>query len=109
MIVLGAIAPMIEGSGLPVLGILLTKILFTLMKPDLEVVREDADYYCTLMGILSVVMGLAVVFEKTVFGITGENITLKMRETLYESIIKKHIGFFDDRDNSPGILTTVLA
>jgi len=39
----------------------------------------------------------------------GENITLKMRYNLYKSIIHKHIGFFDLRENSPGILTAVLA
>ena len=45
----------------------------------------------------------------SVFGYIGENITLAMRVNLYSAIIKKHIGFFDKRDNSPGVLTTNLA
>ncbi len=47
--------------------------------------------------------------QKFLFGIVGENITLNMRFELYRGILKKHIGFFDQRENSPGVLTSVLA
>jgi hypothetical protein len=43
------------------------------------------------------------------FGIVGENITLNIRHMLYQSIVKKNIGWFDQRDNAPGVLTSVLA
>ena len=39
----------------------------------------------------------------------GENITLNVRHTLYNSIVKKSIGWFDRRENAAGVLTTVLA
>ena len=34
---------------------------------------------------------------------------MHMRRNLYEAMIKKSVGWFDARDNSPGILTSVLA
>ena len=32
-----------------------------------------------------------------------------MKRALYAAIVKKNIGWFDTRDNAPGILTSVLA
>jgi hypothetical protein len=34
---------------------------------------------------------------------------MNMREGLYRAIVKKNIGWFDKRDNAPGILTSTLA
>lgn len=39
----------------------------------------------------------------------AENITLNMRSNLYRAIVKKDIGWFDNRENAPGVLTNVLA
>ena len=47
--------------------------------------------------------------QKFLFGIIGENITINVRQKLYAAIIKKNIGFFDNRDNAPGVLNSVLA
>jgi ATP-binding cassette subfamily B (MDR/TAP) protein 1 len=34
---------------------------------------------------------------------------MAMRERLYRGFLTKHIGWFDNRDNAPGILTSALA
>jgi len=47
--------------------------------------------------------------QKFLFGIIGENITLNIREKLYGALIKKNIGWFDLRENAPGVLNSVLA
>ena len=39
----------------------------------------------------------------------SENITGKVRQDLYESILRKDIGWHDHRDNSAGIMTGTLA
>ena len=43
------------------------------------------------------------------FGVIGENVTLKMRMDLYGSILSKHIGWFDDKDHTPGVLSSTMA
>ena len=35
--------------------------------------------------------------------------TLKVRKQLYESILLKHMGWFDDKENSPGVLSATMA
>jgi len=47
--------------------------------------------------------------NKYFFGVLGENVTLKIRQDLYESIIRKNIGWFDRYENSPAILTSAMA
>ena len=47
--------------------------------------------------------------QKFSFGIIGENVTTNIRKHLYIKIIEKHQGWFDFRDNSPGVLTSALA
>lgn len=32
-----------------------------------------------------------------------------MRKSLYQSILKKHIGWFDDKENTPGVLSSTMA
>jgi ABC-type multidrug transport system fused ATPase/permease subunit len=43
------------------------------------------------------------------FGVIGENVTLIMRKALYSSILSKNIGWFDNKDNSPGQLSSTMA
>jgi len=43
------------------------------------------------------------------FGKISGNLTLVIREKLYDSFLRKNIGWFDDRENSPGVLTGILS
>ena len=47
--------------------------------------------------------------QKFAFGVVGENITKHIRKALYSSLLKKNIGWFDLKDNAPGVLTSALA
>ena len=79
------------------------------METDLEQMRKDADFWILWMFIASLISLCTAFVQKFSFGIVGENITINMRHRLYEAILKKSIGWFDLRDNSAGVLTSVLA
>ena len=72
--------------------------------------RKGADewwpFYLFIASLVSFFTGFTKIYS---FGVVGENITLNMRRALYAAIVKKNIGWFDARDNAPGILTSVLA
>ena len=34
--------------------------------------------------------------------------TLKLRIKLFEAILRKHVGWFDNKDRAPGVLTNIL-
>jgi len=43
------------------------------------------------------------------FGRLGEGITYKVRVVLYKTILQKHIGWFDDKENGTSVLTSAMA
>lgn len=43
------------------------------------------------------------------FGIGGENLTLALRVKLFDAFLHKNIGWFDNKNRAPGILTHMLA
>jgi ATP-binding cassette subfamily B (MDR/TAP) protein 1 len=42
------------------------------------------------------------------FGYGAENLTHKFRLMLFESILYKHIGWFDNKDRAPGVLGNII-
>jgi ABC-type multidrug transport system fused ATPase/permease subunit len=46
--------------------------------------------------------------QKIAFGYGAENLTHKFRLMLFESILYKHIGWFDNKDRAPGVLGSII-
>lgn len=70
---------------------------------------KDSHFWALMMFICAIagcITGFSKIFG---FGLVGENVTLNMRSKLYQAITKKDMGWFDTRENAPGILTSVLA
>lgn len=111
---LGAI---VNGTAQPVLGVIFAKFLGILSAPKellAEVFGEDflqdeVTKFTIWMLIVAVVNGIAIVFQKYSFGYLGNKVTQRVREVLYVSILQKNIGWFDERDNGPSVLTSILS
>jgi hypothetical protein len=43
------------------------------------------------------------------FGVSGENLTKRLRSKAFRSILRQEIGWFDDSNNNVGKLCTKLA
>ena len=61
------------------------------------------------MLIVGVVSGICCFVQKYSFGTLGGTVTYKIRELLYMNILQKNIGWFDNRDNGPSVLTSTMA
>ena len=111
-IILGMIVSCIKGCVNPVLGILIAKMLFALMYLTTEYKDEYkviCDRWALYMFICSLVCLFSTFCQKFAFGVVGENITKHIRKALYSSLLKKNMGWFDLRENAPGVLTSALA
>ena len=85
-------------------------MIFVLLdKSDLKVMRKDSNLYCGLMGLVSIFAFVTGISIRVSFGAIGGNVAKNLRRRLYESIISKHMGWFDDRENAPGILSSTLS
>lgn len=61
------------------------------------------------MTIIAVVSGVTAYIKSVSFGRLGASVTIQIRRVLYESILRKNIGFFDDRDHGVSVLTSAMA
>ena len=104
----GIIASCVQGCIFPTFGTFMAKMLFTYMG-DRATLREDSNFWCLWMLIAAIIAFITGFTQKFGFGIVGENITMNVRHALYQAIVKKNIGWFDRRENAPGILTSTLA
>ena len=48
-------------------------------------------------------------FMYGILSMMSENVTIQVRNQLYKSIIKKEIGFFDEKENAPGVISSTMA
>lgn len=74
-----------------------------------DYLRDTMDYWviwtvCIAFGCL-----IASSIRGAAFGFLSNNVTIKIRAILYEMILQKDIGFFDDRDNNASVLTSAMA
>jgi ABC-type multidrug transport system fused ATPase/permease subunit len=79
------------------------------MIPEKAEMRTKCNEWALYMFICSLVALFTGFSQKFSFGVVGENITKNIRKALYTSLLKKNIGWFDDRENAPGVLTSALA
>ena len=108
--IIGIMVSVLNGGVFPIFGMFMIKMLFALFSTyDMQKLRKDSDTWSLAMFLCAVVGFITVFCQKFLFGIVGENITINMRDKLYGAFIKKSIGWFDDRENAPGILNSVLA
>ena len=61
------------------------------------------------MSIVGVLSFMFLFWQKYAFAIIGENVGEQFRAFLYKSILQKNIAFFDNRDNGPSVLTSMMA
>jgi len=53
-------------------------------------------------------IGFSSFVQKLCFGFGGDNLTLRLRIKLFEAILRKHVGWFDNKDRAPGVLTNII-
>ena len=121
LIVSGVISSVFLGTMQPVVGIILSKLLAYLsatwemldaMDPETtgrQYLEQEVKFYSIIMGILALGGVIGSMTQKRSFGTLGENVTEKIRQVLYTSILRKNIGWFDDRENATSVLTSAMA
>jgi ATP-binding cassette subfamily B (MDR/TAP) protein 1 len=97
-VVVGAFFQTLNGLIGPLMGVLITKALFAMILyvGDMEKMRTEVNIWVLWMFIGALAAFVLNIIGKWMFGIVGENITLNVRKDLYESIIRKHVGWHDD-------------
>lgn len=101
------------GSIFPVFAIFWSKILFVMQpdpfNPEARINFDKVKEYTYIMIGISAGAFIFPFFGRLIFGILGESMTKNIRHKLYNSLLRKHIGWFDNKDNAPGQLAAIIS
>jgi ATP-binding cassette subfamily B (MDR/TAP) protein 1 len=61
------------------------------------------------MLLLAVFSLVAQMFYRVSFGIVGENVNKLARSELYDNVLRRDVGWFDDKEHSTGVICDILA
>ncbi|KAM4702863.1 ATP-dependent translocase ABCB1-like [Rhinophrynus dorsalis] len=108
-IVIGIIAAAISGGIYPTFAVIFGKVIGTFSEQD----EAKKNARTVLLSLMFLVLGFISLFVHVsmgfAFGISGENLTMRLRSLSFKALLRQEIGFFDDHSNAVGVLLTRLA
>ncbi|PVD39429.1 hypothetical protein C0Q70_02059 [Pomacea canaliculata] len=108
-ILFGCIAAIINGGIQPAFAIIFSKIITVFSELDTNKQEHDIMMYSLILVGLGVLSCLCMFMQGYFFAVSGENLTVRVRDLTFRAMIRQEIAWFDDNDNNTGALTTRLA
>ena len=71
--------------------------------------EKNSQLYSSLLAALGVVVGVATLCQNYFLAKAGENLTMRLRQMAFAAMLRQDIGWFDDKSNQVGALTSRLA
>ncbi|KAM8966761.1 ATP-dependent translocase ABCB1 [Pelodytes ibericus] len=107
--VVGVICAIINGATQPVFAIIFSKIIGIFAEPEASDIRQKSTMFSLLFLALGGVSFITFFLQGFTFGKAGEILTMRLRLMAFKAMLRQEIGWFDDKKNSTGALTTRLA
>ncbi|XP_075287295.1 bile salt export pump isoform X2 [Opisthocomus hoazin] len=107
--VFGSLSAAVNGAVNPLYALLFSQILGTFSILDEEEQRIQINGVCLLFVFIGILSFLTQFLQGYTFAKSGELLTRRLRKIGFQAMLGQDIGWFDDRKNSPGALTTRLA
>ncbi|KAG1331379.1 ABC transporter B family member 15 [Cocos nucifera] len=106
---LGCIGAVIYGAVPPIYSFNLGSVLSVYFLQDNELIRSKTRSYCFIFLSLAFITLAANIMQHYNFGIMGERLTKRVRETFLEKVLSFEIGWFDEDENSSAAICARLA
>eukprot|EP01063_Lacrimia_lanifica_P023583 TRINITY_DN3119_c1_g1_i1.p1 TRINITY_DN3119_c1_g1~~TRINITY_DN3119_c1_g1_i1.p1 ORF type:complete len:1512 (+),score=605.35 TRINITY_DN3119_c1_g1_i1:52-4587(+) len=71
--------------------------------------RSDADFWVWMFVVIAVASAVGNILQFGAFGYMGEKLTEKIRNMLFEHLLRQDMGFFDQPDHEVGALSAMLS
>ncbi|XP_065051927.1 ATP-dependent translocase ABCB1-like isoform X2 [Rhopilema esculentum] len=78
-------------------------------KSNVKEMRSKAEFWSLMFVVLGVGSGVAILVSSYLFSVAGEILTRRLRELLFQAILRQDISFFDEPTHSTGALSARLA
>mmetsp|Transcript_35555 Transcript_35555/g.34584 ORF Transcript_35555/g.34584 Transcript_35555/m.34584 type:complete len:89 (+) Transcript_35555:332-598(+) len=86
---------MVVGLMYPIIAFLTAKSLFVMFNPDSKDYFRDVRFWNLLLIGWAVVIAIFIPLNRYIFTYLGESLTMRVRTMLFESILYKHLSWFD--------------
>ncbi|KAF7144597.1 hypothetical protein RHSIM_Rhsim04G0106200 [Rhododendron simsii] len=108
ILIAGAIAAVINGSILPIFGLLISDVIKTFYKPPHQL-KKDSNFWALMFVVLGVVSLLAYPARSYLFSLAGCKLIKRLRSMCFEKVIQMEISWFDKPENSSGAIGARLS
>lgn len=78
-------------------------------EPDIKVQQDLVAKYCTYVVLVGLGAMTTTITMNTLFAVSGERLTRRLRKQSFAAIVKQEIPFFDEEKNGVGYLTSRLS
>ncbi|KAG8663637.1 hypothetical protein MANES_01G234500v8 [Manihot esculenta] len=108
VLIVGTIAASINGTILPIYGILISKAIKTFFEPPHEL-RKDSKFWALMFTTLGVASFLVYPFRTYFFSVAGSKLIQRIRSMCFEKVVHMEIGWFDEPEHSSGAIGARLS
>merc|ERR1719495_482350 len=108
-IIIGVISSCGMGAVMPIFAIIFGDILGVLGYEDIQKARDESVQYSLLFLALGFFAFMVMFLQGWMFGISGENLTSRMRKDAFEAMLKQEMGWYDRVENNTGSLCARLS
>ncbi|KAI2799339.1 Pgp-2p [Blomia tropicalis] len=109
LIIAATLSSFIVGLSIPVYSFLFGEILGVLSSLDTEYIRSHVVKYSLLFLGMGIFIGILNFIQTYFYGISSENLTIRLRNDVFRAILRQEIGWFDEKNNSTGALCARLS
>lgn len=108
VLVLGAIAAILEGVIMPVFAFLLSGIISTFYKPPSKL-KKETRFWALMFLIFAIISLITPPVKSYLFAIAGSKLVKRVRTMCFKKVVHMEVGFFDNSKNSSGAIGARLS
>ncbi|KAK3022689.1 hypothetical protein RJ639_047605 [Escallonia herrerae] len=108
VLILGAIAAIINGTIFPIFGILISSMIKTFYEPPNQL-RKDSKFWALMFAVLGLASFLAYPARSYFFAVAGCKLIRRIRSMCFERVVHMEVGWFDEPENSSGAIGARLS
>ncbi|KAL7158153.1 hypothetical protein ABFS83_02G122900 [Erythranthe nasuta] len=108
VLIVGVISAIIVGAILPIFGLILSGVVKAFLELPHKL-KKDSEFWALMFVILGVVSLIAYPSKTHLFGVAGNKLVRRIRLMCFEKVINMEIGWFDEPENSSGVIGARLS
>lgn len=105
----GCLSAILFGAVQPIYGLIMGLMIFSFFSTDQEEIKEKTKFYILCIIGLSVFSVLIPISQHLSFAYMGEYLTKRVRERTFSKLLTFEVGWFDNSENSTGIICSRIA